>query len=104
MILAAILTSAVAVLPSTAEDRGMMPPSFVIDFCALLLFGGSAALFVAAAGITTRWLADSDRAHPLRSRLLNAAIVMTATVMVLLMPIIAIVAVIPAHVARLVFR
>ena len=79
VILAAILTSSVALLPSTAEDRGMMPPSFVIDFSALLLFGGSAALFVAAAGITARWLADSDRARPLRSRLSNAATVMTAT-------------------------
>ena len=78
VILAAMLVSAVALVPSTAEDRGMMPPSFVIDFSALLLFGGSAALLVAAAGITTRWLADSDRARPLRSRLLNAATVMTA--------------------------
>jgi diguanylate cyclase (GGDEF)-like protein/PAS domain S-box-containing protein len=79
VILAAILTSAAAILPSKAEDRGMMPPSFVIDFSALLFFGGREALFVAAAGITTRWLADSDRARPLRSLLLNAVTVMTAT-------------------------
>jgi diguanylate cyclase (GGDEF)-like protein/PAS domain S-box-containing protein len=79
VILAAILTSFVATPPSTADDRGMMPPSFVIDFSVLLLFGASAALFVAAAGITTRWLAGSDRAKPLRSRRLNAGVVMTAT-------------------------
>src|SRR5207237_8631778 len=76
VILAAILTSAFAIPRSTAEDRGMMTPSFVVDFTALLLLGGNAALFVAAAGIMTRGLADPDRARPLRRLLVNAGSVM----------------------------
>ena len=80
VILAAILISALAIRPSTAEDRGIMPPSFVVDFSALLLFGVNAALFVATAGTITRWLTDSERSRPVRRTLLNAAIVMIATV------------------------
>ena len=78
VILAAILTSAFAIPRSTAEDRGMMTPPFVVDFTALLLLGGNAALFVAAAGIMTRCLADPDRARPLRRLLVNAGSVMIA--------------------------
>jgi diguanylate cyclase (GGDEF)-like protein/PAS domain S-box-containing protein len=77
--LAAILTSALAIRPSTAEDRGIMPPSFFVDFSALLLFGANAALFVATAGVITRWLADRERSRPVRRALLNGVIVMIAT-------------------------
>ena len=79
LVLAGFLTSALAIRPSSAEDRGVMPPSFVIDFGALLLCGGNAALFVAAVGITTRWIADSSRARPLPRTLLNAATILIAT-------------------------
>jgi diguanylate cyclase (GGDEF)-like protein/PAS domain S-box-containing protein len=78
VILAAILTSALPAWPSATEDRGIMPPSFVVDFTALLLFGVNAALFVATAGAITRWLADPERSRPLRRMLLSAAIVMIA--------------------------
>ena len=39
LILAALLTSALAMQQSTAKDWATMPPSFVIDFTALLLLG-----------------------------------------------------------------
>ena len=35
--------------------------------------------FVAAVGITTRWIADSSRARPLPRTLLNAATILIAT-------------------------
>jgi diguanylate cyclase (GGDEF)-like protein/PAS domain S-box-containing protein len=79
LILTAILVSAVAKRSSTAEDRGMMPLSFIVEFGALLLMGGNEALFVAAAGIITRWLVGSERARPRRTLLLNAATIMVAT-------------------------
>src|SRR5882757_874413 len=78
LILSAILISAVAKRSSTAEDRGMMPLSFIVEFGALLLMGASEALFVAAAGITTRWLVGSERARPPQTLLLNAASIMVA--------------------------
>ena len=76
--LAAILTSALAIRPSAADDRGIMPPSFVLDFTALLLFGTNAALFVVAMGTITRW-SIIERARPVRRMLLTAAVVMIAT-------------------------
>ena len=39
LIVAAILTSVLAVQRPAAEERGMMPLSYVIHFAALLLFG-----------------------------------------------------------------
>ena len=79
LILAAILTSALAMQQSTTEDRRHMPPSFVIDFTSLLLFGPHPTMLVAAAGTITQGLADSQRAHPPRRMLSNAATVMVAT-------------------------
>src|SRR6188474_2728095 len=78
LVLAGFLTSALAIRSTSAEDRGVMPASFVVDFGALLLCGGNAALVVAAAGITTRWIAD-PRARPLPRTLLNAATILIAT-------------------------
>jgi diguanylate cyclase (GGDEF)-like protein/PAS domain S-box-containing protein len=77
--LAAIVMSAFAMSSSTAEDRGMMTPPFAVEFTALLIVGGNAALVIAAVGIVTRWLADWERARPLRRMLVNAASVMIAT-------------------------
>jgi len=79
VVLAAILISAYAIRPATAEDRGVMTPFFVADFSALLLFGGNAALVVAAIGIVTRALAVPGRVVPLRRTVVNAAGVMIAT-------------------------
>jgi diguanylate cyclase (GGDEF)-like protein/PAS domain S-box-containing protein len=73
LVLAAMLISAFAIRPVTAEDRGMMTPSFVADFSALLMFGGGAALVVAALGCGTRWLAERERARPGQRTLVNAA-------------------------------
>ena len=57
LILAGILTSALAMRQSLAKGWATMPPSFVIDFTALLLFGPDAAMFVAAAGTVAQGLA-----------------------------------------------
>jgi diguanylate cyclase (GGDEF)-like protein/PAS domain S-box-containing protein len=74
LILAAILSSAFAIPPATAEERGRMAPSFVVDFSALLLLGLNAALVVATAGIIARWIADPLRARAVR-RMLSLATV-----------------------------
>jgi diguanylate cyclase (GGDEF)-like protein/PAS domain S-box-containing protein len=78
LIAAAILIAAAAMPPSTAKDASIMPPSFVITFAALLLLGPNAAMVVAIAGAVTERLADSQRLHPLRRVLLNAAVLMAA--------------------------
>ena len=64
LILAAILTAALAMQQSTAKDWATMPPSFVIDFTALLLLGPHATMVVAAAGAVMQGLTDSQRSHP----------------------------------------
>ena len=63
LILAGILISAFAVQPASSEDRAMMPPSFVIEFASLLIFGAHATLLVAIAGALARGFADSQHAH-----------------------------------------
>jgi diguanylate cyclase (GGDEF)-like protein/PAS domain S-box-containing protein len=78
LILAAILTSALAMRHSTTEDWAAMPPSFVVDFTTLLLFGPNAAMLVATAGTVTQGLVDSPHSHPPRRMLQNAATVMIA--------------------------
>jgi diguanylate cyclase (GGDEF)-like protein/PAS domain S-box-containing protein len=80
LILAAILTSALAMQQSTTEeDRATMPPSFVIDFASLLILGPNATILVATAGSVTQGLVDSQPSHPTRRMLVNAATVMIAT-------------------------
>jgi hypothetical protein len=78
LIVASIAVSLLAARSTAAGDRGMMPPSFVVDFAALLLLGGNAALVVAAIGFATRWVAH-DWGRPLRRMLLNAATILIAT-------------------------
>ena len=78
LVLAAILTAALAAKPSSAQDWATMLPSFVIDFMALLLFGPYAAMLVATAGTIALALADSKRSHPASRILLNAVTVMMA--------------------------
>jgi diguanylate cyclase (GGDEF)-like protein/PAS domain S-box-containing protein len=79
LILAAILTSALAMPQSTTKDWATMPPSFVIDFTALLILGPNAGMLVAASGTITHSLTDSQRSGLLRRMFLNAATVMVAT-------------------------
>ena len=79
LILAAILTSGLSVRRSTTGDWATMPPSFVVDFTSLLLFGPNATMLVATAGTVTQRLTDSQRSHASRRMLLNAATVMAAT-------------------------
>ena len=79
LILAAILTSALAMQQSTTQDWATMPPSFVIDFTSLLLLGPHATMLVATAGTVTQGLTDSQGSHPPRRMLLNAATIMMAT-------------------------
>ena len=78
LILAGILTSALAMRQAPAKDWATMPPSFVIDFTALLLFGPDAAMFVAAAGIVAQALAGPQGSHPSRRMLVSSATVMVA--------------------------
>jgi len=78
LILAAILTSALALRHSTTDDRAPMPLSFVIDFTSLLLLGPDATMLVATAGTVTHGLTGSERSHPYRRMFLNAATVMVA--------------------------
>jgi diguanylate cyclase (GGDEF)-like protein/PAS domain S-box-containing protein len=78
LILAAIATSALAKQQSTT-DWATIPPSFIVDFTSLLLLGPHATMLVATAGTVTQGLTDSQRLHPLRRMLLNAATVLAAT-------------------------
>src|SRR5258705_553714 len=78
LILAAILTSALALRHSITDDRTPMPLSFVIDFTSLLLLGPDAAMLVATAGTISHGLMDSERSHPYRRMFLNAATVIVA--------------------------
>jgi len=79
LILASILASAFAGSQSTIDDWAILPPSFVVDFATLMLFGPNAAMFVAAAGSIARGLANPPASRPRRRMLLNTAIVMLAT-------------------------
>jgi diguanylate cyclase (GGDEF)-like protein/PAS domain S-box-containing protein len=66
-------------LERIAEDRGLMPLSFVGVFSALLLFGGTIAVLVAAGAIMMRWMAVSAYGRPAGRMLLNASAVLIAT-------------------------
>ena len=79
LILAAILTSALRIQQSAMKDRAIMPPSFLINFGSLLLFGPEVALLVAAVGALTSGFVASERAYPLSRSLLEIPIVLIAT-------------------------
>src|SRR5689334_2415050 len=73
---AIVLATAAA---ADADDRGTMTPSFVADLCALILFGGNAALGLAGVGIVARAVAFPDRLIPLRRTVVSAAGILIAT-------------------------
>src|SRR3984893_16627519 len=79
LILAAILTSALATPQSATPDWATMRPSFVVEFTSLLLLGPNATMLVATAGTVTQGLTDSHQSHPTRRILLNTVPVMVAT-------------------------
>ena len=79
LILAAILTHALAMRQSITQDWATMPLSFVVDFTSLLLLGPNATMLVATTGTVTQRLTDSQRSHASRRMLLNAGIIMAAT-------------------------
>ena len=77
LILAAMLTSALAMQQSAAKDRATMQPAFVIDFTSLLLFGPHATLLVATAGAVSQGFTDSEDKNAYRRTFLS---VVTAAV------------------------
>jgi diguanylate cyclase (GGDEF)-like protein/PAS domain S-box-containing protein len=79
LIVMAILTSGLARRQPAAEVQGTMPPSFVSDFTALLLFGPVPAMLIASAGTIAKGrLVESESVDPLPRTLLDAAIAMVA--------------------------
>ena len=80
VVAAALLTSALRIQHAAARDRAIMPPSFVITFAALLLFGPQIAVIVALAGALMSGVAASDRAFPRPWALVDAAVLVAAAV------------------------
>src|SRR5688572_14799568 len=78
LILAAMLIAALPLQHSTTKDWATVPPSFVIDFAALLLLGPNATMIVAAAGAIMQALTDSTRPHPIRQALVHVLTVVAA--------------------------
>ncbi|MCM3881136.1 MAG: EAL domain-containing protein [Vicinamibacterales bacterium] len=78
LILATILTRALAAQRAAAKDWATAPPSFIVDFASLLLLGPNATMLVASAGVVTQGLADSRRQDLPRRMFLNLATAMVA--------------------------
>ncbi len=78
LILAALLTSALALQRSTATAWATMPPSFIINFTSLLLLGPHATTIVATAGAVMQGLADPQHHHRYRRVLVDAVTVVAA--------------------------
>ena len=79
LIVAAALTAVLALQQSSAKDWATMPPSFIIDFTALMLLGPRAALLVATAGAVVQGFTDPQHTDRFRRALFNTATVMAAT-------------------------
>lgn len=78
LILAAMLTSRLALQHISAKDWTMMPPSFVIDFTAILLLGPHWASLVAIAGAGMQGLTDGQHQYRFRRALANGVTVVAA--------------------------
>ena len=79
LVLAAILTAVLWEPRSTTKDRAIMPPAFVIILTSLLLFGPSVAALVATVAALTPGFADSRRPYPHAQILIDAVVVVAAT-------------------------
>src|SRR2546425_13275106 len=73
LILAAILTSALAMPRPTTKDWATMPPSFIIDFVSLLLLGPHATTLVATAGTVNNGPPPPERSHPVPPNVFKTA-------------------------------
>ena len=78
VVLAAMLTSALATERHAARQWTTVPPSFVINFTALLLLGPHAMIFVAACGVVMHALTDPRRPHAFRWAISDTVITLAA--------------------------
>src|SRR3954467_514318 len=77
LMLAAFLTSGLRLQEVATNDRAIMPPSFVIAFSSLLLFGPHLAMLVVAVGAMTPSFESTPAGYPLGKRLVEIAIALT---------------------------
>src|SRR5688572_19317661 len=78
LLLGSILTFGLRLQHTTTKQRAVMPPSFVIIFSALMLFGANGATLVAAVGALTAILGAPERAHPRMQVFADAVAVVVA--------------------------
>jgi diguanylate cyclase (GGDEF)-like protein len=78
LVVAALLTAALAVQRSSARHWTITPPSFIVEMTALLLLGPEAMLVIAAAGAVMLAISDTDGAQPVRRSVINIAAVAAA--------------------------
>src|SRR5688572_29040631 len=74
-----MLISAFAAQPESSDGRTTMPPSFVIEFTSLIIFGAHATMLVAVAAALARAFADSQRPHTHMRTVMNVVTVAAAT-------------------------
>ena len=79
LLAAAIVASAFGVQRSIARDWATVPPSFIVDFAALVLLGTDAMTAVALTTTVAHGLADSRRSYPIKRTLANGATAVAAT-------------------------
>ena len=73
-----MLIAALALQHSSTKNWATVPPSFVIDFTALLLLGPNATMVVVTAGAVMQWLTDSTRPRSVREGLFHVLTVVAA--------------------------
>ena len=78
LVLATLLVSARAVQHSSAKEWVIMPPSFVVDFTALVLLGPHAMVLVAAVGAAMQGLTEPRQPHQFRKAVFHTAAVVLA--------------------------
>ena len=78
LMLSSALVSALTAQRSAARDWAIMPPSFIVNFAAILILGPHAASAVATTGAITQGLADADDSHRLRRGVINLVTVIAA--------------------------
>ncbi len=78
LMLASAMLAALAAQRSNARDWAIMPPSFIVDFAALLILGPHGASAVAIVGAITQGMADSEHSHRLRRVGINLITVVAA--------------------------